>query len=40
MGDDYVAVVGAGEQFAPGDILRSIRNTLISRRDGELHTDC
>lgn len=40
MGGDYVTVLGAGEEFAPADILRSIRNTLIIRRNGELHTDC
>lgn len=40
MGGDYVAVVGAGEQFALGDVLRSIINTRIIRKGGELHTDC
>lgn len=37
MGGDYVLVIGKGEFFGPIDILRGIINTVIIRRDGELH---
>ena len=36
-GGDYVLVFGKGEFFGPIDIIRSIINTIIIRRDGELH---
>ena len=36
-GGDYVLVFGKGEFFGPIDIIRSIINTVIIRRDGELH---
>jgi len=36
-GGDYVLVLGKGEFFGPIDIIRSIINTTIIRRDGELH---
>ncbi len=36
-GGDYVLVLGKGEFFGPIDIIRSIINTIIIRRDGELH---
>jgi len=36
-GGDYVMVIGSGEFFGPIDIIRSIVNTFIIRRDGELH---
>jgi len=36
-GGDYVLVIGKGEFFGPIDIIRSIINTIIIRRDGELH---
>lgn len=37
MGGDYVLVVGKGEFFGPIDIIRGLINTIIIRRDGELH---
>jgi hypothetical protein len=37
MGGDYVLVIGKGEFFGPVDIIRGIINTVIIRRDGELH---
>jgi hypothetical protein len=37
MGGDYVLVIGKGEFFGPIDIIRSIINTVIIRRDQELH---
>lgn len=37
QGGDYVLVLGKGEFFGPIDIIRSIINTLIIRRNGELH---
>jgi len=37
QGGDYVLVIGKGEFFGPIDIIRSIINTIIIRRDGELH---
>jgi hypothetical protein len=37
MGGDYVLVIGKGEFFGPIDIIRSIINTGIIRRDMELH---
>jgi hypothetical protein len=37
QGGDYVLVLGKGEFFGPIDIIRSIINTIIIRRDGELH---
>jgi len=37
QGGDYVLIFGKGEFFGPIDIIRSIINTLIIRRDGELH---
>lgn len=36
-GGDYVLVIGKGEFFDPIDIIRGIINTIIIRRDGELH---
>ena len=36
-GGDYVLVFGNGEFFGPIDIIRSIINTFIIRRDGELN---
>lgn len=36
-GGDYVLVIGKGEFFGPIDIIRGIINTIIIRRDGELH---
>ena len=36
-GGDYVLVLGKGEFFGPIDIIRSIINTFIIRRNGELH---
>ena len=36
-GGDYVLVLGKREFFGPIDIIRSIINTIIIRRDGELH---
>ena len=36
-GGDYVLVFGKKEFFGPIDIFRSILNTIIIRRDGELH---
>ena len=36
-GGDYVLVLGKGEFFGPIDIIRSMINTIIIRRDGELH---
>lgn len=36
-GGDYVLVFGKGEFFGPIDIIRSIINTIVIRRDGELH---
>ena len=36
-GGDYVLVIGKGEFFGPIDIIRGIINTVIIRRDGELH---
>jgi hypothetical protein len=36
-GGDYVLVLGKGEFFGPIDIIRSLINTLIIRRDGEIH---
>jgi len=36
-GGDYNLVLGKGEFFGPIDIIRSIINTMIIRRDGELH---
>ena len=36
-GGDYVAVLGYKEQFPPLDILRSIINTALIRRNLELH---
>ena len=36
-GGDYVLVIGNEEFFGPFDIIRSIINTVIIRRDGELH---
>jgi hypothetical protein len=37
QGGDYVLVLGKGEFFGPIDIIRSIVNTFIIRRNGELH---
>ena len=37
QGGDYVLVLGKGEFFGPIDIIRSLINTIIIRRDGELH---
>ena len=37
QGGDYVLVIGKGEFFGPVDIIRSIINTMIIRKDGELH---
>jgi hypothetical protein len=37
MGGDYVLVIGKGEFFGPIDIIRGLINTIIIRRDGELH---
>ena len=37
QGGDYNLVLGKGEFFGPIDIIRSIINTYIIRRDGELH---
>lgn len=37
MGGDYVLVIGKGEFFGPIDIIRGLLNTIIIRRDGELH---
>ena len=37
QGGDYVLVIGKGEFFGPADIIRSIINTMIIRKDGELH---
>ena len=37
QGGDYSLVLGKGEFFGPIDIIRSIINTIIIRRDGELH---
>ena len=37
QGGDYNLVLGKGESFGPIDIIRSIINTYIIRRDGELH---
>lgn len=36
-GGDYVMVIGKGEFFGPIDIVRSLINTVIIRRNGELH---
>ena len=36
-GGDYVIVIGKGEFFGPIDIIRGLINTIIIRRDGELH---
>jgi hypothetical protein len=36
-GGDYVLVIGEGEFFGPIDIIQSMINTIIIRRDGELH---
>jgi len=36
-GGDYVLVLGKGEFFGPIDIIRGIINTIVIRRDGELH---
>ncbi len=36
-GGDYVLVLGKGEFFGPVDIIRSLINTIIIRRDRELH---
>jgi len=36
-GGDYVLVLGKGEFFGPIDIIRSLINTIIIRRDGEIH---
>lgn len=36
-GGDYVLVIGKGEFFGPIDIIRSIINTGIIRKDMELH---
>ena len=37
QGGDYVLVLGKGEFFGPIDIIRSLINTIVIRRDGELH---
>ena len=37
QGGDYVLVLGKKEFFGPIDIIRAIVNTMIIRRDGELH---
>ena len=37
QGGDYVLVIGKGEFFGPIDIVRSLINTVIIRRDGEIH---
>jgi len=37
QGGDYVMVIGKGEFFGPIDIIRSIINTIIIRKNGELH---
>ena len=37
QGGDYVLVLGKKEFFGPIDIIRAIINTMIIRRDGELH---
>jgi len=37
QGGDYVLVIGKGEFFGPIDIIRSLINTVIIRRNGELH---
>jgi len=37
QGGDYVLVIGKGEFFGLADIIRSIINTIIIRRDDELH---
>jgi len=37
QGGDYNLVLGKEEFFGPIDIIRSIINTIIIRRDGELH---
>jgi hypothetical protein len=36
-GGDYVLVFGKGEFFGPVDIIRSLINTVIIRRNGEIH---
>jgi hypothetical protein len=36
-GGDYVLVIGKGEFFGPIDIIRSLINTIIIRKDGEIH---
>jgi hypothetical protein len=36
-GGDYVLVLGKGEFFGPVDIIRSILNTIVIRRNGEIH---
>ena len=37
QGGDYVLVIGKGEFFGPIDIARSLINTVIIRRNGEIH---
>lgn len=37
QGGDYVLVIGKGEFFGPIDIVRSLINTIIIRRNGEIH---
>ena len=37
QGGDYVLVFGKGEFFGPIDIIRSIINTIIIRRNWEIH---
>jgi hypothetical protein len=37
QGGDYVLVIGKGEFFGPIDIIRSLINTIIIRKDGEIH---
>jgi hypothetical protein len=37
QGGDYVLVIGKGEFFGPIDIVRSLINTVIIRRNGEIH---
>jgi hypothetical protein len=36
-GGDYVLVIGKGEFFGPIDIIRSLINTVIIRKNGEIH---
>ena len=37
QGGDYVLVIGKGEFFGPIDIIRSLINTIVIRRNGEIH---